>query len=129
MHSARYCSVLHRRVRELPGLGASRVPELLKRDELGEVIQIDDYESAVACRQLVKREGIFAGGSSGSVIAAIQRLSARLLQPARILTILPDRGERYLDTVYNDQWLLRMRERHFARMTKGFTGTPLGQTA
>ena len=120
-------------LRELPGLGASRIPELLKRDELGEVIQIDDYESAVACRQLVKREGIFAGGSSGSVIAAIQRLSARLLQPARILTILPDRGERYLDTVYNDQWLLRMRERHFARMTKGFTGTPagtpLGQTA
>jgi 2,3-diaminopropionate biosynthesis protein SbnA len=116
-------------VRELPGLGASRVPELLKRDELGQVIHVDDYESAVACRQLVKQEGIFAGGSSGSVIAAIQRLSTHLLQPARILTILPDRGERYLDTVYNDQWLLRMKERHFARLSKQFVETPLGQTA
>ena len=115
--------------RELPGLGASRVPELLKRDELGQVIHVDDYESAVACRQLVKQEGIFAGGSSGSVIAAIQRLSTHLLQPARILTILPDRGERYLDTVYNDQWLLRMKERHFARLSKQFVETPLGQTA
>jgi N-(2-amino-2-carboxyethyl)-L-glutamate synthase len=115
-------------VRELPGLGASRVPELLKRDELGQVIHVDDYESAVACRQLVKQEGIFAGGSSGSVIAAIQRLSTHLLQPARILTILPDRGERYLDTVYNDQWLLRMKERHFARVSKEFIAAPEGQT-
>lgn len=116
-------------VRELPGLGASRVPELLKRDELGEAIQIDDYESAIACRQLVEHEGIFAGGSSGSVIAAIQRLATHLLQPARILTILPDRGERYLDTVYNDQWLLRMKERHFTRMTTELTVTPQEQTA
>jgi cysteine synthase A len=116
-------------VRELPGLGASRVPELLKRDELGQVIHVDDYESAIACRQLVKHEGIFAGGSSGSVIAAIQRISAHLPLPARILTILPDRGERYLDTVYNDQWLLRMKERHFARLSKQFVETPLGQTA
>jgi cysteine synthase A len=115
--------------RELPGLGASRVPELLKREELGQVIHVDDYESAIACRQLVKHEGIFAGGSSGSVIAAIQRLSAHLLQPARILTILPDRGERYLDTVYNDQWLLRMKERHLARASKQFVETPAGQTA
>jgi cysteine synthase A len=116
-------------VRELPGLGASRVPELLKRGELGQVIHVDDYESAVACRQLVTHEGIFAGGSSGSVIAAIQRLAARLLQPARILTILPDRGERYLDTVYNDQWLLRMKERHFARLSRQFIETPIEQTA
>jgi cysteine synthase A len=115
--------------RELPGLGASRMPELLKREELGQVIHVDDYESAIACRQLVKHEGIFAGGSSGSVIAAIQRLSAHLLLPARILTILPDRGERYLDTVYNDQWLLRMKERHLARASKQFIETPAGQTA
>jgi N-(2-amino-2-carboxyethyl)-L-glutamate synthase len=114
--------------RELPGLGASRVPELLRRDELGPVIQVDDYESAMACRQLVEHEGIFAGGSSGSVIAAIQRFSIHLRKPARFLTILPDRGERYLDTVYNDQWLSRMKERHFARTLKRFTGTPLGQT-
>jgi cysteine synthase A len=114
-------------VRELPGLGASRVPELLKRDELGEAIHVDDYESAVACRQLVKYEGIFAGGSSGSVIAAIQRICTSLMKPARFLTILPDRGERYLDTVYNDQWVARMKERHLARTLKTFTETTLEQ--
>lgn len=115
--------------RDLPGIGASRVPELLKRDEIGQVIHIDDYESAVACRELVKHEGIFAGGSSGSVIAAIQRLSARLQHAARILTILPDRGERYLDTVYDDEWLSRMKNRHLARKSEASIDASLGQTA
>jgi cysteine synthase A len=101
--------------RELPGIGASRVPELLKREEIPQSIHIDDYESAVACRQLVEREGIFAGGSSGSVMAAIQRLGASLQQPSRILTVLPDRGDRYLDTVYDDTWLQRMQQRHLQR--------------
>lgn len=101
--------------RELPGIGASRVPELLQRDEISQCIHIDDYESARACRQLVEREGIFAGGSSGSVVAAIQRLCAGLQQPARILTVLPDRGDRYLDTVYDDAWLQRMQQRHLQR--------------
>lgn len=115
--------------RDLPGIGASRVPELLRREEIGQVIHIDDYESAIACRELVKHEGIFAGGSSGSVIAAIQRLSARLHHAARILTILPDRGERYLDTVYDDEWLSRMKNRHLARKSEVSIDASLGQMA
>lgn len=114
--------------RELPGIGASRVPELLRREEIGEVIHVDDYESAVACRELVNHEGIFAGGSSGSVIAAIQRLCAHLNNAARILTILPDRGERYLDTVYNDEWLSRMRDSHLARNPERSLGLTVGQS-
>lgn len=114
--------------RDLPGIGASRVPELLQRDEIGQVIHIDDYESAVACRELVKHEGIFAGGSSGSVVAAIQRLSSHLQRTARILTILPDRGERYLDTVYDDDWLSRMKRRHMARLADISINASLGQT-
>jgi cysteine synthase A len=98
--------------RELPGIGASRVPELLCADEVDEVIHVDDYAAASACRELVLREGILAGGSSGAVIAAIQRLAARPGAKARIVTVLPDRGDRYLDTVYDDAWLARMRERH-----------------
>ncbi|CAM5314828.1 2,3-diaminopropionate biosynthesis protein SbnA [Thauera mechernichensis] len=115
--------------RELPGIGASRVPELLRRDEIGDVIHVNDYESALACRELVKHEGIFAGGSSGSVIAAIQRLCARLPHSARILTILPDRGERYLDTVYNDEWLSRMRDRHLEHNPETSLNSTIGQAA
>ncbi len=94
--------------RELPGIGASRVPELLCRDDIDDVIHVDDYDAAMGCRRLLEREGIFAGGSSGAVVVAIERLLARATRPLRIVTLLPDRGERYLDSVYDDAWLARI---------------------
>jgi len=94
--------------RELPGIGASRVPELLCLDDIDEVEHVDDYDAAIGCRRLLDREGIFAGGSSGAVVVAIDRLLARSAQPLRIVTLLPDRGERYLDSVYDDEWLARV---------------------
>lgn len=98
--------------RELPGIGASRVPELLKPEEFDQVIHVDDYESAIACRRLLRSEGIFAGGSSGSALAAIDKLLAQENSPKRILTLFPDRGDRYLELVYDDQWLDRAAKRH-----------------
>ncbi|MFC0273644.1 2,3-diaminopropionate biosynthesis protein SbnA [Metabacillus herbersteinensis] len=95
--------------RELPGIGASRVPELLNRDEIDQVIHVNDYESALACREILEKEGIFAGGSSGSVVAAIKKLVPSLTNKTNIVTIFPDRGERYLDLVYDDQWLNKVK--------------------
>lgn len=95
--------------RELPGIGSSRVPELLKRDEIDEVIYVNDLESVAGCQSLLSAEGIFAGGSSGSVIAAIQKIIGSLPAGSRIATILPDRGERYLDSVYDESWVQKLR--------------------
>lgn len=86
--------------RRLPGIGASRVPELLRPAEIDEVIVVDDAAAVWGCHQLLAREGILAGGSSGSVVAALHKLVPRIPAPARVLTLLPDRGERYLDLVY-----------------------------
>lgn len=94
--------------REIPGIGASRVPELSSQLEVDEVIYVNDRESALGCRALLEHEGIFAGGSSGSVIAAIQKLIPTLPSSYRVLTILPDRGERYLNSVYDDNWLMQL---------------------
>ncbi|MDO3651458.1 pyridoxal-phosphate dependent enzyme, partial [Nocardia mangyaensis] len=49
--------------REIPGIGASRVPELLEPEEIDEVVYVSDLESAQACRAVLETEGIFAGGS------------------------------------------------------------------
>ncbi|MNM85244.1 putative siderophore biosynthesis protein SbnA [compost metagenome] len=65
----------------------------------------------MACREMVRTEGIFAGGSSGSVIAAIQKLLPELQGTVRIATLLPDRGDRYMDLVYDDEWLRAVKER------------------
>jgi len=99
--------------RELPGIGASRIPEILNRDEIDSCIHVTDKESAQGCRDLLLQEGIFAGGSSGSVVAALRRLIPTLEQPPgrplRIVTLLPDRGDRYLDLVYDDEWVAQLR--------------------
>lgn len=91
--------------REIPGIGASRVPELLSRDEIDEVIYVGDWEAVEGCRELLAYEGVFAGGSSGAVIAAVQQLVPRLPRPATVVTLLPDRGDRYVSTVYDDEWV------------------------
>ncbi len=94
--------------RELPGIGSSRVPELLSREEIDEVVYVNDSESVSGCKALLAAEGIFAGGSSGSVIAAIQKIIGSLPAGSRVATILPDRGERYLDSVYDDAWVQKL---------------------
>jgi cysteine synthase A len=91
--------------REIPGYGASRVPELLSRGEIDHVVHVDDARAALGCRHLVATEGVLGGGSSGAVIAAITQFLPTTPVGSRILTVLPDRGERYLDLVYDDQWL------------------------
>ena len=96
--------------RHLPGFGASRVPEILAPEEIDDVLHVGDAESVAGCRRLLETEKIFAGGSSGAVVAGIEHLVSRLHQPARIVTMLPDRGERYLDLVYNDDWVAKLPE-------------------
>jgi N-(2-amino-2-carboxyethyl)-L-glutamate synthase len=97
------------RTRDLPGIGSSRRPELLVEEEIDEVVHVDDYDSARGCRELLMTEGILAGGSSGAVIAALQRIAPRLARDARVVAILPDRGERYMDRVYDDAWFAARR--------------------
>jgi 2,3-diaminopropionate biosynthesis protein SbnA len=97
--------------RDIPGYGASRVPELFDPSIIDKAIHIDDAEAALGCRWLVESEGILAGGSSGAVVAAIGKLLPEIPDGSRILTVLPDRGERYLDMVYDDAWLERVAER------------------
>ncbi|GAB3683791.1 2,3-diaminopropionate biosynthesis protein SbnA [Saccharopolyspora tripterygii] len=94
--------------RQIPGFGASRVPEILNEEEIDGVLHIADAESAAGCRRLLSTEKIFAGGSAGAAIAGIEYLISRLNEPARIVTVLPDRGERYLDLVYNDEWVANL---------------------
>jgi 2,3-diaminopropionate biosynthesis protein SbnA len=94
--------------RHVPGLGAGRRPELLAPGEIDEVVSVSDREAVAGCRELAISEGIVAGGSSGAVVAAIGRLRPRLPGEWQVLTVLPDRGDRYLDQVYDDAWVDRL---------------------
>ena len=94
--------------RHVPGHGAGRRPELLAPGEIDEVVYVSDREAVAGCRALAASEGILAGGSSGAAVAAIERLRPRLPEHWHVLTVLPDRGDRYLDQVYDDAWVDRL---------------------
>ncbi|GGD97795.1 2,3-diaminopropionate biosynthesis protein SbnA [Paenibacillus nasutitermitis] len=93
--------------RSLPGLGAGIAPGLFQRDMQDHLLYVTDAECVRGCRDLVRYEGILAGASSGGVIAAVSRMRDSIPAGAVCAVILPDRGERYLASVYNDEWVRR----------------------
>jgi cysteine synthase A len=93
--------------RLIPGHGASITPPLLDPTAADLVVHVSDLDCVVGCRRLVEDEAILAGGSSGAVTAALLRYRDRIPEGATCVLIYPDGGDRYLDTIYNDQWVLR----------------------
>lgn len=93
--------------RRFPGLGAAKVPDLHEEALADLVVRVSDADCVSGCRSLVRREAILAGASSGGVVAAIRRIGPDLPRGAACVAILPDRGERYMDTVYDDDWVRR----------------------
>lgn len=93
----------HRRT--IPGHGAAVVPALLRPGLADKVVKVTDADCILGCRQLLAQESILAGGSSGGVIAALLRASSWIEPGAVCVAILPDGGDRYLDTIYSDQWV------------------------
>jgi 2,3-diaminopropionate biosynthesis protein SbnA len=93
--------------RHIPGLGASRRPELFQPEGIDEFIIVNELESIAACRQLAARHGLLVGGSTGSVLAAVRQLAPRIPPASVVVAISPDNGERYLDMIYSDDWVSR----------------------
>jgi N-(2-amino-2-carboxyethyl)-L-glutamate synthase len=91
--------------RLIPGHGASRRPELFTPEMADERIHVTDLDCVVGCRRLLRKEAIHAGGSSGGVLTAIDKFKRRIQPGAVCVAILHDRGERYLDTIYSDDWV------------------------
>jgi cysteine synthase A len=91
--------------RKIPGHGAAIAPPLCDWDDIDGCIHVSDLECVIGCRMLARREGILAGGSSGAVLMAVARMREELPPGANCVLIFPDRGERYLDTLYSDSWV------------------------
>ncbi len=91
--------------RLIPGHGSSRRPDLYRSDMFDDVEFADDRDCVIGCRKLLHDEGIFAGGSTGAIVSALEVLTTRIKPGSKIVIIIPDRGERYVDTIYNDHWV------------------------
>lgn len=86
--------------RRQSGLGNSLHPDILDHTIIDEVHWLSDAEAFDATRRLAREQQIFAGNSSGSVYLAMTNVAARAKPGTRIVGILPDRGDRYVESVF-----------------------------
>ncbi|WP_329396071.1 2,3-diaminopropionate biosynthesis protein SbnA [Streptomyces melanogenes] len=91
--------------RFIPGLGTSRRPEIYTDSGDFEKILISEVDTIAMCRLVASRYGLLAGGSTGTVLAAVRQLGPTLPPGSRIAAISPDMGDKYVDTVYSDTWV------------------------
>ncbi len=91
--------------RLIPGFGSAICPKLTPTEGVHKTLHVNDIDCVVGCRRLVRTEAILAGGSSGGVISAVDRMSNEIPKGSTVVVLLPDRGERYLDTIYSDTWV------------------------
>jgi cysteine synthase A len=79
----------------IQGIGAGFIPEVLNKNIIDEIIPVSDEDAYHTAKELAKKEGIFMGISSGAALWAALRTAEKLGQEKKVVTILPDTGERY----------------------------------
>ncbi len=88
------------------GIGEDFIPPVCDLSRVKKAYSIPDREAFAVCRDLLKKEGILAGTSSGTLIAAALRYCREAAQPLRVASFVCDSGNKYLSKVYNDYWML-----------------------
>jgi cystathionine beta-synthase len=87
------------------GIGQNFVPDTADMSLIDKAYSIPDAEAIAAVRELLLKEGILAGSSSGTLLATALRWCREQTEPKRCVTFVCDTGAKYLSKVYNDAWL------------------------
>ncbi len=93
--------------RLIPGMGASRKSHFLLPDQVHDVVHVSDADCVSGCYQLLASESILGGGSAGAVVQAIAKYRENFIVGQHVVAIIPDNGERYLDTIYSAEWIAK----------------------
>ena len=113
------------------GIGEDFIPDIADFSRVVKAYSISDAESFDAARELLKREGLLAGSSSGTLLAAALKYCREQTEPKRVVSFACDTGNKYLSKLYNDFW---MEDQGFiTRQQKGdltdLIGRPHGERA
>lgn len=90
---------------KVEGIGEDFFPTTLDFSVLDDVVRVSDKESFLWARRMARMEGIFAGGSAGTAIAAAMHVLPTLAETDLMVVLIPDTGMRYLSKVYNNEWM------------------------
>jgi cystathionine beta-synthase len=93
------------KIYKIEGIGEDFLPDNVHFNLIDEFVQVNDKESFQMCRELVLKEGIFAGVSCGSAVVGTLKYAKKLKEKKNIVIILPDGGSRYLSKAFNDSWM------------------------
>jgi len=87
------------------GIGEDFIPEIADMSLVTDAFEIDDEESFAIARDLLRKEGIFGGSSTGTLVAGALRYCRQQTQPKRVVSLVADTGNKYLSKMYNDFWM------------------------
>jgi cystathionine beta-synthase len=87
------------------GIGEDFIPEIAEMSLVTEAFQIGDEESFATVRELLRKEGIFGGSSTGTLVAGALRYCREQTKPKRVVSFVPDTGNKYLSKMYDDFWM------------------------
>ncbi len=112
------------------GIGQDCLPENVHFQYIDQIINISDKDSFAAARRLTKEEGIFCGGSTGTILNVVLKIAEGLTEKGVIVFIVCDTGERYLSKLHNYDWLVEnkmietdiktLRDISYRKKAKGF---------
>jgi cystathionine beta-synthase len=88
------------------GIGEDFVPAVCDLSRVRKAYSIADKEALLACRELLRAEGVMGGTSTGTLLAAALRYCREQSAAKRVVTLVCDSGNKYLSKVYNDFWML-----------------------
>ena len=87
------------------GIGEDFIPDIADFSQVKGAYAISDAESFKAARELLRKEGLLAGSSSGTCLAAALKYCREQTEPKNVVTFACDTGNKYLSKLYNDFWL------------------------
>jgi cystathionine beta-synthase len=90
---------------KVEGIGEDFLPSTFDPKLLDDIVRVDDKECFLTARDLVRLEGLYAGGSSGAAVAGALKYAREHGQKQNIVVLLPDGAAKYLSKVFNDEWL------------------------
>lgn len=93
--------------RYIPGIGSSMRPEIIKQAKIDDVVVIEESDTVEGCNELITKHSLLVGGSSGSVYTAVKTYmeGKKFDKKPNVVCLFADRGDRYANTVYNEQWV------------------------
>ena len=89
------------------GIGEDFVPPNCELKHVRHAYEVSDRESFLCARELLAKEGILGGSSTGTLLAAALRYCREQTQPKRVVTLVCDSGNKYLTKIYNDHWMFQ----------------------